>query len=381
MIPDDDNANENSYRQTEEHLLGGKMEGLKVILRLGVFVLLILALSSGEIRGCTSFAFSHNGRPLLASNYDNDLTSGMIFVNKRGLQKNGWEPSKAGETASWAAKYGSVTFSCVGYQLAWAGMNERGLAISTMALGETVNPVPDERPPLVSPLWMQYILDTCATVEDLMHSDGKVRIMDSVDHYLVCDREGHCAAVEFLDGKMVCHTAADLPVRVLANRPYSDCIDNWKKKKELQGTPYDSQSRFNRAAAMIAAFNPAKGSAVDYAFWILDSLRPPRNPEVTRWSIVFDMANLEIHYKSYDNSNIRRIVLREFDFSCRTPAKMLDVHNKLSADISGAFRDYAHDLSLEFLLKAVLEQRPDFPREQIAPLLDLMEGYRCDSKE
>jgi len=40
--------------------------------------------------------------------------------------------------------------------------------------------------------------------------------------------------------------------------------------------------------------------------------------------------------------------------------------------------DYAHDLSLGFMLKAVLEQRPDFPKEQIAPLLDLMEGYRCE---
>jgi len=357
------------------------MAGLKVVIRMTLFVLLILTLSSGEVRGCTSFAFSHNGRPVFASNYDNDLTSGMIFVNKRGLHKNGWEASKSGETASWMASYGSVTFTCIGYQLAWAGMNEKGLAISTMALGETVNPVPDERPPLVSPLWMQYILDTCATVEDLMRSEGKVRIMETVDHYLVCDRAGNCAAVEFLDGKMVCHTAGDLPVRALANRPYSICVDNWKKKKELQGNPYDSESRFNRAADMMAAFNPAKDSAVKYAFQILDSLRPTRNPEVTRWSIVFDTGNLEIHYKSYDNPKTRRIVFKDLDFSCGTPAKMLNVHNKLSDDITGAFLEYSHDLSLEFLLKAVLEQRPDFPREQIAPLLDLMEKYSCESKD
>lgn len=305
----------------------------------------------------------------------------MLIVNKRGLRKKGWEPSTSGETASWVAKFGSVTFNCVGYQLAWAGMNEKGLAISTMALGETVNPVPDERPPLVSPLWMQHILDTCATVEDLMRSDGKVRIMETVDHYLVCDREGNCATVEFLEGKMVCHTGGDLPVRALANRPYSICVDTWKMKKELQGKPYDSQSRFNRAADMMAAFNPAKGNAVEYAFQILDSLRPPRNPEVTRWSIVFDTENLEIHYKSYDNPSIRRIVFKEFDFSCRTPVKMLNVHNKLSGDITGAFSDYSHELSLEFMLKAVLEQRPDFPREQIAPLLELMENYSCGSKE
>ncbi len=357
------------------------MAGVKVIFRLALVVLFILAWFSGETRGCTSFAFSYNGHPVFASNYDNDLISGMIFVNKRGLRKNGWEPSKSGNTASWAANYGSVTFTCVGYQLAWAGMNEKGLAISTMALSETVNPAPDGRPPLVSPLWMQFVLDTCATVDDLMRSDSTVRIMDTVDHYLVCDREGNCATVEFLDGKMVCHTAGDLPVWVLANLPYSVCADSWKEGRELQGHPYDSRSRFNRAADMIAAFNPAKDGAVNYAFRMLEALRPPRNPEVTRWSIVFDTGNLEIHYKSYDNPSIRRIVFKELDFSCRKPAKMLNVHNKLSGDISGAFGDYSHDLSLEFLLKAVLEQRPDFPREQIAPLLDLMEGYRCESKE
>jgi len=357
------------------------MARLKVIFRLALVVLFIFALSSGEIRGCTSFAFSRNGHFVFASNYDNDLTSGMIFVNKRGLHKNGWEPSKSGKTASWVAKYGSVTFTCVGYQLAWAGMNEKGLAISTMALSETVNPVTDERPPLVSPLWMQYILDTCATVDDLMRSDGKIRIMETEDHYLVCDREGNCATVEFLDGKMVCHAAGDLPVRALTNRPYAVCVDHWKRGRELQGNPYDSRSRFNRAADMMSAFDPAKDSAVNYAFRMLEALRPPKNPEVTRWSIVFDTGNLEIHYRSYDNPNIRRIVFKELDFSCRKPAKMLNVHNKLSGDITEAFADYSHDLSLEFMLKAVLEQRPDFPEEQIAPLLGLMEGYRCEPNE
>ncbi|NIV31091.1 MAG: hypothetical protein GWN58_16835, partial [Anaerolineae bacterium] len=86
-----------------------------------------------------------------------------------------------------------------GIQLAWAGMNEAGLAISTMWLGETRSPAPDERPPLASPLWIQYQLDTCATVEEVMANDARVRIADAVDHYLVCDRSGACAAVEFLE--------------------------------------------------------------------------------------------------------------------------------------------------------------------------------------
>jgi hypothetical protein len=180
---------------------------------------------------------------------------------------------------------------------------------------------------------------------------------------------------------MVCHIGADLPVRALANRPYAVCAASWKKGGEFEGEPYDSRSRFSRAAQMIQAFNPARESAVDYAFVMLEALRPPRNPEVTRWSIVFDAGKLEIFYCSYDNRNVRRIVLGELDLSCNRPTQMLNVHNKLSGDVTEAFFDYSHEVSLEFLLKAVMEQRPDFPQEQIAPLLALMEGYGCGSKE
>jgi penicillin V acylase-like amidase (Ntn superfamily) len=64
-------------------------------------------------------------------------------------------------------------------------MTEAGLVISTMWLGEARNPAPAVRPPLVSPLWVQYPLDTSATVEEEMANDARVRIVDTVDHYLV----------------------------------------------------------------------------------------------------------------------------------------------------------------------------------------------------
>jgi len=346
-----------------------------------IFGLGIMWAASMAALACTSFAFPHKGRMIFGANYDNDLTSGMIFVNKRGLHKNGWEPGVSGAVASWVCKYGSITFSCVGYQLAWAGMNEKGLAISTMALGETVNPVADERPPLVSPLWMQYILDTCATVEDVMKSDREIRIMDTVDHYLVCDRLGNCAAIEFLDGKMVCHTAAGLPVRALANRPYAACLESWKKNEQFSADPYDSRSRFNRVGRMTMELSKKEQDPVQYAFRILESVRQPRNPEFTRWSIVFDIGNMAIHYRSYNNSQIRRIDFGAFDFDCRTPAKMLDIHNGLFGDIAKAFTDYAHDINLDFLTKAVQHQRPDFPMEKLPPLLQMMEGFPCLPKQ
>ena len=132
-------------------------------IRMIAFLVLIFLLAPDLSHSCTSFAFSHKGYLIFGTNYDNSFAPGLIYINKRNVEKSGWEPGTDGKIAAWVSRYGSVTFSCVGYQLAWAGMNEAGLVISTMSLSETKSPRPDERPPLISPLWIQYILDTCGT--------------------------------------------------------------------------------------------------------------------------------------------------------------------------------------------------------------------------
>ena len=142
---------------------------------------------------CTSFRLDNGGQAVFGSNYDNLNQEGMLVVNKRGVSKTGWEAGTTGKYARWTAEYGSVTFNHAGPQFAWAGMNEAGLAISTMGLNSSHSPAPDERPPLVNSLWIQYQLDTSATLEEVMANDSRVRISDTVDHYLICDRSGACA--------------------------------------------------------------------------------------------------------------------------------------------------------------------------------------------
>ena len=93
---------------------------------------------------CTSFCFTLQGKPFFATNYDfpDAMQEGLVFVNKRSVTKrgwtfnipNGWKPNTTSESAKWTSKYGSLTFNLAGYQLVWAGMNERGLTVSTMFL-------------------------------------------------------------------------------------------------------------------------------------------------------------------------------------------------------------------------------------------------------
>jgi penicillin V acylase-like amidase (Ntn superfamily) len=353
---------------------------MKKMIHITVLICLVFLLVPIYTFTCTSFALKHKGYLIFGTNYDNSFAPGMIYVNKKNVQKIGWEPGTTGKNATWVSKYGSVTFSCVGYQFAWAGMNEAGLVISTMALSETRNPTPDERPSLVSPFWMQYILDTCGTVEEVIESDRLIRISDTRDHYLVCDRKGNCAAIEFLNGKMVFHTKKTLPVKALANSPYSTCVDHWKRKAPLPSIPYNSRNRFVRVANLMASYKPKKDKyAIDYAFKILKNVIPP-NEEMTRWSIVFDTRNFKIYYRSYNNKKIRRIDFKTFDFNCLTPVKMLEIHNDLSGDVTHSFIDYSHDLNLDLLVKSLKNFRPDFPQEKLMPLLQIIENYPCQSK-
>jgi penicillin V acylase-like amidase (Ntn superfamily) len=178
-------------------------------------------------QACTSFCLDNGDHCLFGANQDNLIDAGLLFVNKRHVLKTAWDPSTSGDYARWISKYGSLTFVHAGYQLAWAGMNEAGLMISTMALGGTENPAPDERPPISSSFWVQYQLDNHSTVDEVLTSDSAVRITDTVDHYLVCDRTGDCATIEFLDGEIVYHRGETLPVKALTNSIYQELVNAW----------------------------------------------------------------------------------------------------------------------------------------------------------
>jgi len=323
---------------------------------------------------CTSFVLKADKTLLFGSNYDNDIWPGLLYVNKKNVKKAGWEPGTTGEIAQWVSKYGSVTFNTAGYQLAWAGMNEKGLVMSTMALGETKNPEPDERSPLVSSLWMQYIFDTCATVDELIATDKIVRIKDTVDHYLVCDASGNAAVIEFLDGKMVVHRQESLPIKALANTVYSKCVSEWR-----EGTFKDNntpKSRMARVEEKLSDFDPnGKIPPAAYAFEILDDVS---SPPYTRWSIVFDIKSRTIRFKTYKNRHERSIDLKKIDYGCETPAMMMNVHADLKGDITGAFKEIDREYSLHHLLRFIKESEIGMPEEQVKMVFNLLVNFPCE---
>ena len=305
----------------------------------------VLMIAEASLPGgaCTAFCLDNGNGCVFGANQDNTLEMGLLFINKRNILKTNWDPSASGEYARWISRYGSVTINFTGYQMAWAGMNEAGLMLSTMSLAETQPPRPDERPPFNGPFWMQYQLDTSSSVEQVIASDAETRLVTSaVDHYLVCDHTGTCAVIEFMDGQLVYHTGENLSVKVLTNNTYDDSVSAWQKSL-LTGDQPEGNSlwRFATAANRVKAFEPSKPDAVAYAFDTLKAV----SREDTVWSFVFDPANLRVHFRTNDNPNIRYVDFSSLDFSCKTPVKLLDVHTDLSGDVSDDFVAYTHQAS------------------------------------
>lgn len=344
-----------------------------------VSVLVVLAVPRTPYP-CSSFAFPYKGSLVFGTNYDNSFGPGQLFINKRHVGKAGWEPGTTGRLATWTSRFGSVTIACAGYQLAWSGMNEAGLVVSTMALGETAVPAPDERPSLTSALWVQYLFDTCATVEDVVQSEKDIRISDTGDHYLICDAKGDCAAVEFLEGKMVVHRGEGLPLRALTNWTYASCLQHYRSQAAPPGGAYHSLNRFARLADQMK--NPPQAisahplTAVEYAFDMLESVRAETN---TRWSLVFDTGAKVFYLKSYLNPKLRFIDLKSIDFSCDKPALMLDAHADLSGDLTRSFRDVSPEEVLAHFEKSLKHFRPELPEDVWRPIVaEMLENFKCN---
>ncbi len=193
-----------------------------------LLIVAVFLLSSPTVVACTSFVLDNNDFAIFGANFDNRIHEGLLFINRRNVTKTILDPSTTGEYAEWTSKYGSVSFNIVGYQFAYTGMNEAALVISSMALDITENPAPDERPPLETAIWVQYQLDNARTIEDVIASDLVVRIANTTDHYLVSDRTGNSAVIEFIEGKMVVHTDEAVPVKALTNNTHEESIDSWE---------------------------------------------------------------------------------------------------------------------------------------------------------
>jgi penicillin V acylase-like amidase (Ntn superfamily) len=97
------------------------------------------------------------------------------------------------------------------------------LVVEILALYEAKFPEPDSRPCIAPVQWIQYQLDNFSTVEKVIASDSQIRIRPEGPqcHFLVCDRMGDSAIIEFIDGKMVCSINEKMLVKTITKASFS----------------------------------------------------------------------------------------------------------------------------------------------------------------
>jgi penicillin V acylase-like amidase (Ntn superfamily) len=302
--------------------------------------------------GCSSINLVNRGYSVFGKNLDNNYTTeGLILINKRGVERTAPYVGTTGARARWISRYASVNFSFVHVGYVWTGMNEKGLVISMMGIPEIVGPPPDERPPLQDGLWIQYMLDTCETVEEVLEAARGVRIL-TVDHYHIADRFGTSAAFECLRGEEIFYAGDDFPMSVLTNSTYADSIRAWNRYNQYGLLPTNgSLERFRIAAENIENFSSTDAdSAIEYAFATLHQIRSEDiygYPNTTQWSFVFDTRRRRVYFKTYSHPVIKYFDVRNFNVSCRESVQMLAVQTPLSGDVFPLFQDLTFEAACD----------------------------------
>jgi len=311
-----------------------------------------------EEHSCSSFMLKSDSIVIAGHNLDKGKHAhGVVVINKRGLQKQckSWTELAYSQIIpnppmEWTSMYGSVTFNRFCRDFPDGGMNEAGLFIVEMSLAGTTWPVDDSKPKIFMCLWMQYVLDSFESIEQVVQSAHDLTIEGWSWHFFTADRNGNAAVIEFLDEKVVVHMGDNLPIPVLANTAYAEELELIKEYEGFGGTKKidlenDQMPVFNYGAKMTKEFDPSKSSAIDFGFEMLKKF----SWSGTQWSYVCDLKNLKVYFKTQPSPEIKTLDFAAIDFSCETPVKMIDIHSFLS----GPVEQYLFDYSTEYNMGAV----------------------------
>lgn len=357
---------------------------------------------STVILPCTTFILRSQNHLYLGRNLDWISGTGLIMTNSKNMVKTALVDSGE-KPAKWISRYGSLTFNQVGRELPFGGMNEAGLVVEHMSLEKTKYPDRDERCAIKACQWIQYQLDNCATVEEVIESDKAIRITDAASkfHFLICDRSGHTAAIEFLDGKMVYYSGRELAIEALANSTFNEsmqCINNYKKSGSYAQIESDrSLFNFATAAQMISQEDSlADHSPVSYGFNILKSVSQGIG---TKWSIVYDITEMKVYVKVFETpviagpnkifrktpgeSAIKIMEFGKFSFDCGQPCRVLDLETEKDGVVNPYFENYTTEVNKQFIVKAFTfykgwwETENGLTDEQMDYLAKYPESFKC----
>jgi choloylglycine hydrolase len=236
----------------------------------------------------------------------------MLFTNASGLAKKALMlPPET--PAEWTSHFGSVTFAQVGKEFPACGMNDAGLVVEQTTLWNTVYPDRDERPAVKELQWIQFMLDTCSSVAEVIEATRRIRVAQEMARlqYFVADRNGNTALISYIVGNEDIRMCESLPYPIIANDMYDTSVDflhiheGFGGKRRIDDTSEESLDRFARVARTLAGNAKNEAPRPESGFAVLDSVTTTS----TQWKIVYEPASLKIHYSTRANAAIRTIDL------------------------------------------------------------------------
>lgn len=238
---------------------------------------------------------------------------------------------------TWTRKYGAIEVAGTTdpkgpIDGVFDGMNTEGLVANLLYLGESdFGPAPaDDRPRLSFAGWVDYVLTSFATVNEVVQAFTNPSIYivpinfgpggaaHPTVHLSVTDASGDSAIIEYLDGAPVIHHGRQY--QVMTNSPtYDEQLklnakwDGVDKNKDLPGS-IQSQDRFVRASYYLSKLPQTTDArqAVAGVFSVMRNVSvpwgvgDPEHPNLspTYWRSVADSTNKVYYFESALSPNI-----------------------------------------------------------------------------
>lgn len=327
----------------------------------GLLVALAILLGSAPSGpACSRIFWNDNGKAMVIARSMDLFKSdeARLTMFPRGVERDGL-PGDA-NSLKWKSKYGSVGIVCYGRATA-DGINEKGLDVNFLYLSGTVYPERDSQLPGVDYcLWPQYLLDTCATVQEALEAMKTFEVVATEVagqkwplHLSLADATGDSAIIEFIDGKPVVHHGREYCV--MTNEPsYDEQLANLKKYRAFGGTlPLPGEStpldRFVRASAYLknlpqpaevdealaGVYSVARTTAVPFGTQDPDD-KSSEDVWPTLWFSLADLTNRAYYFQSTRSPNLYWVELKELPLAEGGPVRSMDAYDTgLSGDVSG----------------------------------------------
>lgn len=340
-----------------------------VILR-AIGALLVIATGAALLQSahaCTRILWNDNELAVVVGRTMDwpESTEPVLTVLPRGMERNG---GRTGDTvtvkenpARWTSKYASMVTTVYGIGSA-DGFNERGLAGHLLYLSATdYGPRDADKPGLQAGLWLQFVLDNAATVNEALELLDTVQVVatqarghQATLHLAMEDASGDSAIVEYIDGKPVIHHGREY--RIMTNDPSYNQQLALLEKRDFSEPSSDlplpgnvkATDRFQRAAYYRAMLpEPAnEREAIAAILAIARNVSVPFGAPYkdfgiynTEYRTAINLTDRRYFFELTTSPNVIWADLLEFERSPGSPVMLLNPDDiDLSGNVTGKFR-------------------------------------------